>query len=231
MRVIAVLPAYNAAATVEKTCAAIPAGSVSDVILVDDCSSDDTVKVAQGIPGLTVIRHPRNRGYGGNQKTCYTTALERGADIVIMIHPDFQYDPSRVPNMIAPLVAGKADMVLGSRFLEGDPRKGGMVWWRFFANRFLTVVQNLFLHTNLSECHSGYRAYTAELLRRVPFQSFSDDFVFDSQMIAAVARRGLRIGEVAIPVRYLSDSSSISFRRSVRYGLATLGTLMPWKRV
>lgn len=231
MRVIAVLPAYNAAGTVEKTCAAIPPGSVSDIILVDDCSRDDTVKVANAIPGVTVITHPQNRGYGGNQKTCYATALERGADVVIMIHPDFQYDPSRVPEMTAPLLAGKADMVLGSRFLEGDPRKSGMVWWRFWANRFLTKFQNLMLGTHLSECHSGYRAYTADLLRQVPFQKFSDDFVFDSQMIAAVARRKLRIGEVAIPVRYLSDSSSISFSRSVRYGLSTLLTLMPWVRV
>lgn len=231
MRVIAVLPAYNAAATVEKTCAAIPPGSVSDVVLVDDCSKDDTVRVARAIPGLTVICHPKNRGYGGNQKTCYATALERGADIVIMIHPDFQYDPSRVPHIIAPLLQGDADMVLGSRFLQGSPRKQGMVWWRYLANRFLTTVQNALLGTHLSECHSGYRAYTADLLRRVPFQSFSNDFVFDSQMIAAVARRGLRIAEVAIPVRYLSDSSSISFRRSVRYGIATLATLLPWKRV
>ncbi|HRH93530.1 MAG TPA: glycosyltransferase family 2 protein, partial [Candidatus Peribacteria bacterium] len=204
---------------------------VSDIILVDDCSRDDTVKVAAAIPGVTVIRHPANRGYGGNQKTCYATALERGADVVIMIHPDFQYDPSRVPQMIAPLIAGTADMVLGSRFLEGDPRRSGMVWWRFYANRFLTKFQNLMLGTHLSECHSGYRAYTADLLRQVPFQKFSDDFAFDSQMIAAVARRKLRIGEVAIPVRYLSDSSSISFSRSVRYGLSTLLTLMPWVRV
>jgi glycosyltransferase involved in cell wall biosynthesis len=231
MRVIAVLPAYNAAGTVEKTCAAIPPGSVSDIILVDDCSRDSTVEVAGRIPGVTVIRHPENRGYGGNQKTCYATALERGADAVIMIHPDFQYDPSRVPQMIAPLAEGRADMVLGSRFLEGDPRKSGMVWWRFYANRFLTFVQNLLLGTTLSECHSGYRAYTADLLRKVPFQRFSDDFVFDSQMIAAVARRKLRIAEVAIPVRYLSDSSSISFKRSVRYGISTLLTLMPWSRV
>ncbi len=227
MRVIAVLPAYNAAETVEKTCAAIPPGSVSDIILVDDCSRDATVEVASRIPGVTVIRHAENRGYGGNQKTCYKTALERGADAVIMIHPDFQYDPSRVPQMIAPLAQGRADMVLGSRFLEGDPRKSGMVWWRFYANRMLTALQNLMLGVKLSECHSGYRAYTADLLRTVPFERFSDDFVFDSQMIAAVARRKLRIAEVAIPVRYLSDSSSISFTRSVRYGIATLLTLLP----
>jgi glycosyltransferase involved in cell wall biosynthesis len=230
MRVIAVLPAYNAAGTVQKTCAAIPQGSVAEIILVDDCSSDDTVQVAGTIPGVTVIRHPENRGYGGNQKTCYNTALEHGADVVIMIHPDFQYDPSRVPEMTAPLIAGKADMVMGSRFLHEDPRKSSMVWWRYFGNRFLTAVQNLVLGAKLSECHSGYRAYTADLLRTIPYNAFSNDFVFDSQMIAAVARKKLRIAEVSIPVRYLSDSSSISFRRSVRYGLTTLLTLLPGPR-
>ncbi|SRR3989339_699639 len=226
-KVIAVLPAFNAAATVRRTCDAIPKDAVHEMILVDDASSDETVAFATAIPGLHVIVHPKNHGYGGNQKTCYDEALRRSADIVVMIHPDFQYDPSRVPQMIAPLRGGTADMVIGSRFLDGDPRQEGMDWWRYCGNRLLTGLQNAVLGTSLSECHSGYRAYTRALLETVPYRRFSDDFSFDSQMIAAVARRRMRIAEVAIPVRYASDSSSISFCKSIHYGLATLKTLFP----
>jgi|SRR3989344_908985 len=229
LKVTAVLPAFNAAATIRRTYDAIPKNVVHEVILVDDASSDETVAVAEAIPGLHVIVHPRNRGYGGNQKTCYDEALRRGAEIVVMIHPDFQYDPSKVQQMIAPLREGAADMVIGSRFLNGNPRRQGMDWWRCCGNRLLTSLQNAVLGTSLSECHSGYRAYTRALLETVPYRRFSDDFSFDSQMIAVVARRRMRITEVAIPVRYASDSSSISFCKSVRYGLATLKTLLPEK--
>ncbi len=227
MKVVLVLPSFNAARTLRRTWDAIPKACADEIILVDDASTDATVAVAEGIEGLHVIRHPENRGYGANQKTCYDEALKRGADIVVMLHPDFQYDPSRVPQMIGPIEEGRADMVIGSRFLQSDPRTGGMAWWRYYGNRFLTTVQNGILKTRLSECHSGYRAYSRALLQSVPYQTFSDRFVFDSQMISAAARRNFAIAEVAIPVRYLSDSSSISFTQSVRYGASTLLTLFP----
>lgn len=226
MKVTAVLPAFNAEKTLRRTVEAIPKDAVQEVILVDDASTDATVARAEEIQSLVVILHEENRGYGGNQKTCYAEALRRGADIVIMIHPDFQYDPRYVPQMIAPLLAKEADMVLGSRFFREDPRDSGMDWWRYYGNRFLTTIQNLILGTHLSECHSGYRAYSKKLLLSIPFQSFSDDFVFDSQMIAAVARRGFSIAEIPIPTSYTQESSSISFPRAVRYGLATLKTLL-----
>ena len=227
MKVVLVLPSFNAARTLRRTWEAIPKDCADEIILVDDASTDETVAIAEGITGLHVIRHPENRGYGANQKTCYTEALKRGADIVVMLHPDFQYDPSRVPHMIEPIASGNADMVIGSRFLQSDPRTGGMVWWRYYGNRFLTTLQNGILKTRLSECHSGYRAYSRVLLQSVPYHTFSDRFAFDSQMISATARRKFSIAEVAIPARYLSDSSSISFAQSVRYGASTLLTLFP----
>jgi glycosyltransferase involved in cell wall biosynthesis len=226
MKVIAVLPAFNAEKTLQKTYEAIPKKYVHEIILVDDASTDDTVAQAEQIAQLIIVVHQRNRGYGGNQKTCYAEALKRGADIIIMIHPDFQYDPSYVPQMITPLLRDEADMVLGSRFLNKDPRQGGMVWWRYWGNRLLTTLQNLSLNTHLSEGHSGYRAYNKKLLTQIPFQRFSDDFVFDSQMLVAVAQRNFRIMETPIPTRYTSESSSISFGASVRYGLSTLRSLL-----
>lgn len=226
MKVIAVLPAFNAEKTLRKTYDAIPKNHVHEVILVDDASTDNTVAQAEKINDLIVVVHKSNRGYGGNQKTCYTEALKRQANVVIMIHPDFQYNPKYVPQMIEPVVHGQADMVLGSRFLNADPRQGGMVWWRYWGNRFLTTLQNWRLGTHLSEGHSGYRAYNRRLLSKVPFQKFSDNFVFDSQMIVAASRADMRIAEVAIPTHYTSDSSSISFFRSVQYGLATIKTLL-----
>lgn len=225
MKITAVLPAFNAAKTVHKTYQAIPKNSVHEVILVDDASADTTVAVAREIPELIVIVHQHNRGYGGNQKTCYTEALRRGADVIIMIHPDFQYDPRYVPKIIEPIIEGKADLVLGSRFLSADPRHSGMVWWRYWGNRFLTLLQNRVLGTRLSEAHSGYRAYSSRLLRTIPYHTFSDNFVFDSEMLVAVARASITIAEVPIPTRYTSESSSISFRSSIKYGLGTLRTL------
>jgi len=227
MKVTAVLPAYNAEKTLQKTYDAIPKEAVHEIILVDDASTDETVKTANNISDLIVVIHEKNKGYGGNQKTCYTEALKRGADIVIMIHPDFQYDPSYVPKIIEPIIENQADMVLGSRFIGQDPRKQGMVWWRYFGNRFLTGIENFTLKTHLSEAHSGYRAYSRKLLTTIPFMGFSDNFVFDSEMLVAVARKHYRIAEVGIPTRYLSDSSSISFSASVQYGLATLKSLLP----
>lgn len=224
-KVVAVLPAFNAARTLHKTYAAIPKEVVHEVILVDDASTDDTVAQAAALKDLVVIVHQENKGYGGNQKTCYREALGRGADVVVMIHPDFQYDPKYVPQMIQPILAGTVDLVLGSRFLSSDPREGGMVWWRYWGNKFLTTLQNFRLGIHLSEGHSGYRAYSRRLLQTVPFERFSDDFVFDGQMIVAAAAQKFRIAEVAIPTRYTSDSSSIPFGASVRYGLAIVKTL------
>lgn len=226
MKVTAVLPAFNAEKTVQKTYDAIPKDVVHEIILVDDASTDATVAHAEKINNLIVIVHEKNKGYGGNQKTCYTEALKRGADVVIMIHPDFQYDPTYVPQMISPIVAGQADFVMGSRFLKGDPREGGMVWWRFWGNRFLTTLQNFILGIKLSEGHSGYRAYSRRFLASIPYTSFSDSFVFDSQVLAAGARLKQRIIEVPIPTKYTQESSSISFPASVRYGLTTLLTLL-----
>ncbi len=227
MKITAVLPAFNAEKTVQKTYDAIPRQIVNEIILVDDASTDKTVKAAKQNSDLIVILHDKNRGYGGNQKTCYTEALKRGADIVIMIHPDFQYDPSYVPKIIQPILDNRADMVMGSRFLNKDPRQSQMPAWRYWGNRFLTTMQNIRLGTHLSEGHSGYRAYNKKLLQEIPFHLFSNDFVFDAQMLVAVADRGYRIGEVEIPTKYAQESSSISFPASVRYGLATLKSLLP----
>lgn len=226
MKVTAVLPAFNAAKTLRKTYDAIPKTHVHEIILVDDASTDDTLLQANKISDLIVIIHEKNKGYGGNQKTCYAEALKRGADVVVMIHPDFQYDPTYVPNIIAPVVNGQADMVLGSRFLQHDPRTDGMVWWRFWGNKFLTTMQNRVLDISLSEGHSGYRAYNRHLLQSIAFQNFSDNFVFDSQMIVAAAKARMKISEVKVPTRYTSESSSISFPASVKYGLDTLKSLV-----
>lgn len=226
MKVTAVLPAFNAEKTLHKTYQAIPKAHVHEVILVDDASTDQTLAQAEKINDLIVVMHTKNRGYGGNQKTCYAEAIRRGADVVIMIHPDFQYDPAYVPQMIEPIIRGEADIVFGSRFLNTDPRQGGMVWWRYWGNRFLTTMQNARLGTRLSEGHSGYRAYHRRALTSIPFQQFSDNFVFDAEMIVAAARMGAVIKEVPIPTRYTSESSSIPFLKSVKYGLATLKTLL-----
>lgn len=225
MKITAVLPAFNSEKTLRKTYDAIPKNVISEVILVNNASSDNTRAIAEKIPGLLVINHERNRGYGGSQKTCYREAIERGADIVIMIHSDFQYDPAYIPQMVQPIIDSRYDMVMGSRFLREDPRSSGMNWWRYWGNRLLSTLQARMLGVRLSEFHSGYRAYNRKLLTEVPYQKFSDDFVFDSQMIAAVARRGLRIGEVPIPTNYHNDCSSLSFWGGVKFGLATLKTL------
>jgi glycosyltransferase involved in cell wall biosynthesis len=216
------MPAYNAARTLQRTYADIPAGLVERIILVDDLSDDETVEIARKL-GLEVLIHAQNRGYGGNQKTCYDAALEGGADIVVMLHPDYQYDATRIGALIDPIAAGDADLVLGSRFL-GDPLAGGMPRWKYVANRLLTNLENLVFGLHLSEYHTGLRAYSRRLLETIPYHLNSDDFVFDQELIAQVVATGLRdrIDEIAVPTRYFEEASSVGFRRSVIYGLSTL---------
>ena len=221
-RVVIVMPAYNAARTLERTYADIPHDLVNHMILVDDVSKDETVDIARQL-GLHVIIHAQNRGYGGNQKTCYDAALEAGADVVVMLHPDYQYDATRIPDLIAPILAGERDLMLGSRFL-GDPLAGGMPQWKFVSNRFLTTVENIAFELHLSEYHTGLRAYSRRLLETIPYHANSDDFVFDQELIAQVVAAGMRdrIGEIGVPTRYFEEASSVGFKRSVVYGLSTL---------
>jgi glycosyltransferase involved in cell wall biosynthesis len=220
--VIVVMPARNAARTLESTVSMIPREIVDEVILVDDKSTDGTVEVARKLP-LHVIWHPHNVGYGGNQKTCYLEALQRGADVVVMLHPDGQYEPSLIPSMVEPIVAGEADMVLGSRLAErGAWRAGGMPLYKFVSNRALTVVENHVLRRHFTELHTGYRAYSRELLLTVPFLRNSIDFVFDSEIIMQAVHFGFRIAEVPARTRYFPEASSASFGQSVVYGLKTL---------
>src|SRR3954453_20951685 len=220
-RVIVVMPAYNAAQTLVRTYRDIPREVVHHVILVDDVSRDDTVAIAKNL-GLDVIVHRQNRGYGGNQKTCYDAALGVGAQVVVMLHPDYQYDATRIPALIEPILAGEKDLMLGSRFL-GDPIAGGMPKWKYVSNRFLTILENLAFGLHLSEYHTGLRAYSRRLLETIPYHLNSDDFVFDQELIAqVVAVGGMRVGEIAVPTRYFEEASSVNFRRSVVYGLSTL---------
>jgi glycosyltransferase involved in cell wall biosynthesis len=224
-RVIVVMPAYNAAKTLERTYRDLPAGIVDKIILVDDVSQDNTVEIARRL-GLKTIVHIQNKGYGGNQKTCYLEALKDGADIVVMLHPDYQYDSTLVPDLIAPIERGEADMVMGSRFLGGQVRAGGMPIYKIVANRFLTACENVILGLDLSEGHTGFRAYSRRTLETIPFLLNSDDFVFDSQVIVQAVAFGFRIAEIGVPTRYFEEASSVNFRRSVQYGLATLWTLL-----
>jgi glycosyltransferase involved in cell wall biosynthesis len=220
--VIVVMPARNAALTLERTFGAIPTGVVSEVILVDDKSTDATTDVARSLP-LTLIWHPHNVGYGGNQKTCYLEALQRGADVVVMLHPDGQYEPELIPDLIAPILAGTADMVLGSRLAEpGAARRGGMPLYKRVANRSLTGIENRVLGIHATELHTGYRAYSREFLMTVPFLRNSLDFSFDSEVLMQAAAFGMRIGEVPANSRYFADASSISLKPATIYGLKTL---------
>ena len=224
-KVVVVMPAYNSAATLRKTYDEVMAQEIVDlVIVVDDASRDDTAALARTLPHTLVEVHPHNRGYGGNQKTSYRLALEQGADIVIMVHPDYQYTPKLIPAMAAMIANGLYPCVMGSRILGGHARKGGMPWWRYVANRFLTLAGNVLLGSKLSEFHSGYRAFSAELLRQLPLERNSDDFVFDNQILAQVLWRGEQIAEVSCPTRYAADASSINFARSVRYGFGCIET-------
>ncbi|HWX16770.1 MAG TPA: glycosyltransferase family 2 protein [Chthoniobacterales bacterium] len=219
------MPAYNAARTLRQTYNEVMAHEMVDlVIVVDDASQDETVAIARTLDRVQVEVHPINRGYGANQKTCYRLALAAGADIVIMIHPDYQYTPQLIPAMASLVASGLYPCVLASRILGGGALRGGMPWWKYLANRFLTLAENLLLGAKLSEYHTGYRAYARSLLKRLPLEANSDDFVFDNQILAQVISLGGGIGEVTCPARYLPEASSINFPRSVRYGLGCLAT-------
>ena len=222
MKKIIVLPAYNAARTLKETVDSLPAGTFDEVLLVDDCSSDGTYELALQL-GLKAVKHPRNRGYGGNQKTCYSLALEHGADIVVMLHPDYQYAPQLIPAMAEKIARGECEVVLGSRILGGGALAGGMPLYKYIANRLLTLGQNLCLGARLSEYHTGYRAWHRRVLATLPLLENSDDFVFDNQILAQTLHFGFRIGEIACPCRYNPDCSSINAVRSAKYGLGVLG--------
>jgi glycosyltransferase involved in cell wall biosynthesis len=229
-KVVVVMPAYNAEQTIRQTHDEVMAqGVVDEVILVDDCSNDATAEVGRTLPNTTVIVHPKNRGYGGNQKTCYAAALEKGADIVIMVHPDYQYTPLLIPAMTSLIGCGLYHCVLGSRILGGYARRGGMPWWKYLANRGLTLAENILMSAKLSEYHTGYRAFSRELLERLPLDANSDDFVFDNQMLAQVLWFGYDIAEVTCPTKYFTEASSINFRRSVEYGFGCLGTASSYR--
>ncbi len=224
-KTIAVMPAYNAASTLQKTIDDIPKDSVDEIILVDDCSTDETVPLAREL-GLTVITHETNLGYGGNQKTCYRHALDAGADYVVMIHPDYQYDSRVIPAAIEIIRLGICDIVLGCRIRSREEAlQGGMPRYKYLANRFLTITENIALGQNLGDFHSGFRAYRREVLETIPWIHNSDDFVFDSQFLAQAVHFGFKLGDIPVPVRYFDEASSINFRRSTRYGLLTLATL------
>ncbi|MBI1763631.1 MAG: glycosyltransferase family 2 protein [Acidobacteria bacterium] len=217
------MPAYNCEATLLQTYQAIDRAVVDEVVLVDDASSDRSVEIAQTLP-VHVLRHRRNRGYGGNQKTCYRYALSLGADVVVMLHPDYQYSPKLLAAMTSMISTGVYDCVLGSRILGVGQIASGMPRYKYIANRFLTAVQNLLTHHKLSEYHTGYRAFSRRVLETIPFERNSDDFIFDNQMLCQVIYAGFHIGELSCPTRYAPESSSISFRRSVQYGLGVLQT-------
>ena len=228
LRVAVVLPAYNAALTLRRTVAEIPRDVVDDVILTDDCSRDDTVAVAEEL-GLHVVRHDVNRGYGGNQKSCYTAALARGADIVVMLHPDYQYSPRLLTAMAGMIASGHYDAVFASRILGKGALTGGMPRYKYVFNRMLTLFQNIVMGQKLSEYHTGYRAWSRTVLETLPLLAASDDFVFDNQMIAQTAWFGFAIGEISCPTRYFAEASSINFRRSCVYGLGVLGTSIEYR--
>jgi glycosyltransferase involved in cell wall biosynthesis len=227
-KIIVVMPAYNAEKTLERTLADLPQGFVDEIILVDDASKDGTAALSESL-GLPTLVHDRNRGYGGNQKTCYTEALARNADIVVMVHPDYQYDPRLVPSMAAMIAYGIYDAVLASRILGKGALLGGMPFYKYLANRFLTSFQNILMGQKLSEYHTGFRAFSRKVLESLPLEANSDDFVFDNQMLAQICFFGWNIGEVSCPTRYMKEASSINFIRSCTYGLGVLATSLTFR--
>jgi len=227
-RIAVIMPAYNAARTLEATYAEIPRDIVDDVILVDDCSSDETVRLSQAL-GIATIRHGRNRGYGGNQKTCYAAALGRGADVVVMLHPDYQYSPKLIRAMASMIAEADFDVVLASRILGIGALAGGMPLYKYVANRLLTLTQNLLCGHKLSEYHTGYRAWSRKVLESLPLLANSEDFLFDNQMLAQCIYNGYRVGEVSCPTKYFPEASSINFRRSVTYGMGVLKTSLDFR--
>jgi len=229
-KIVVVMPAFNAARTLRQTYDEVMAQGIVDlIILVDDASTDDTVAIARTLEHVQVEVHPLNRGYGGNQKTCYRLALAAGADIVVMIHPDYQYTPVLLPAMASMVGSGLYPCVLASRILGGGALRGGMPLWKYVANRLLTAVENLMFGAKLSEYHTGYRAFSRKLLERLPLESNSDDFVFDNQMLAQILWLDSEIGEITCPAKYMPEASSINFRRSVRYGFGCLATGMRFR--
>lgn len=225
-KIVVVLPAYNAEQTLESTVREIPRDLVDEVVLVDDASSDHTVDKARELGILHVLRHDKNKGYGGNQKTCYAKALALGADIVIMLHPDYQYTPKLIPSMAYLIAQGLYPVVLGSRILGKGALKGGMPRYKYVFNRLLTLIENILLNQKLSEYHTGYRAFSREVLETIPFQGNSDNFIFDNQILSQIIMAGFEIAEVSCPTRYFKEASSISFRRSLWYGLGVLWTAL-----
>ncbi len=226
-KIVVVMPAYNAARTLERTCAEIPRDIVDEVVLTDDASQDETVELARKL-GLRTLVHQDNRGYGGNQKTCYAEALRLGADVVVMLHPDYQYPPKLIAAMVGMIVDGPFDVVLGSRILGGRARLGGMPLYKYVANRLLTMTQNTLSGSKLSEFHTGYRAFSRPVLESLALLENSDDFVFDNQMLAQTMHGGFEIGEVSCPASYFAEASSINFRRSVKYGFGCLGVALQY---
>lgn len=222
-KVVVVMPAYNAESTLEKTYAEIPQSIVDEIILVDDCSTDHTVLKAKELGIAHIIQHDKNMGYGGNQKSCYNKALELGADIVIMLHPDYQYTPKLIPTIASIISNNLYPVVLASRILGKGALKGGMPMYKYLANRFLTLSQNLLIGYKLSEYHSGYRAFTKEVLLSINYKNNSDDFIFDNQMLSQIIYKGFDIGEITCPTKYFKEASSINFKRSTKYGLGVLG--------
>jgi glycosyltransferase involved in cell wall biosynthesis len=227
-KIAVILPAYNADRTLRKTYEEIPQDIVDDIILTDDASVDSTAELARSL-GIYTLKHDSNRGYGGNQKTCYAAALARGADIVVMLHPDYQYSPKLVTPMASMIASGEFDVVLGSRMLGGNARAGGMPAYKYVSNRFLTFAENLLLGQKLSEYHTGYRAWRRSVLEALPLLRCSDDFVFDNQMLVQAIYSGFRIGEISCPARYFPEASSISFGRSVVYGMGVLKTALQFR--
>lgn len=224
-KVVIVMPAYNAAKTLVKTFNDIPKKYRKSVLLVDDGSWDKTIKIAKKL-GIKAFVHPQNRGYGGNQKTCYTLALSEGADIVVMIHPDYQYDSTLTEEIVKPIIDGRYDIMLGSRIrTRKEVLAGGMPMYKYYSNRFLTILENIILGQNLSEYHTGYRAFDKKVLTNLPFHKFSDDFVFDQDILISAVKENYRIGEIQVPVRYFPEASSINFHRSVKYGLGIIWAL------
>ena len=227
-KIVVVMPSYNAAQTLARTVEEVPRDIVDEILLVDDASSDETVELANEL-GLTVFVHEKNFGYGRNQKTCYREALRRGADIVVMVHPDYQYSPHLIVPMIGMIAYGEYDAVIGSRILGKGALQGGMPLYKYVANRALTLFQNLMLGFKLSEYHTGFRAFRREVLEELPLSENSDDFVFDNQMLAQVVHFGFRVGELSTPTRYFAEASSINFSRSVRYGFGVLATSLQFR--